>query len=71
MAHVDKSWDHQQLRAASLGPGEAHVWYVDTDTAGWPIEDLATLLSQDETARVDRFKFDHLKRRYTISQGQG
>ena len=38
MAHVDKSWDHQQLRAASLDPGEAHVWYVDTDTAGWPID---------------------------------
>ncbi len=69
MAHVDKSWDHQQLRAASLDPGEAHVWYVDTDTAEWPVEDLAALLSQNETTRVDRFKFDHLKRRYTISHG--
>lgn len=51
-----------------LPPSEVHVWKISLDGDDRARE-LRTLLDDDERARADRFAFDPLRRRFTISHG--
>ena len=50
-------------------PGEIHVWSVRLDPPPERVEQLTRLLSADERARADRFRFDRHRRQYTVGRG--
>lgn len=46
-----------------------HVWQVDLDLAEESVNDLKSLLSDDEITKGDRFHFAHHRRRYIVARG--
>ena len=54
----------------ALAPGEAHLWYAWTERSCTPAR-LAlyqSLLVDEEIARMERFRFDHLKQEYLLTR---
>jgi 4'-phosphopantetheinyl transferase len=51
-----------------LEPGAVDVWNASLDEDPC-VEACLTLLSDDERARLERFCFEHLRRRYAIAHG--
>ncbi len=56
-------------RTPDLDAGCVHVWRAWLDPATETLDAYGALLSDDERARADRFKFDHLRRRFTAARG--
>jgi 4'-phosphopantetheinyl transferase len=52
-----------------LAPGHVHVWRADLRDAEPMLASLDRLLSDDERARADRFRFARDRRRYVTSRG--
>ena len=44
------------------------VWRVNFDAPNWSVQELGTTLSSSETKRANRYKFDHLRRRFIIAR---
>lgn len=51
-----------------LGPEAVHVWAAALDATEW-FEPSRAVLSSEERDRAERFRFDHLQRRFVISHG--
>ncbi len=49
--------------------GEVHLWLADLDRPPLAREHLASLLSPDERARAERFRFDVHRARFTAGRG--
>lgn len=52
-----------------LPANEIHLWYAWLDQPTEKVEQLSTLLSQDEAARAARFHFERDRRRYIVGRG--
>src|SRR5262249_52441915 len=55
--------------APDLGTGDAHIWRVELDLSSAAIEHSRSLLSQEESARENRFHFERDRRRYAVARG--
>ncbi len=55
--------------AVPLQPGVLHLVRARLDAPPWPREHLAAVLSDDERARIARFRFPHLQRRHEAATG--
>lgn len=55
--------------ADPLQPGVVHLVRARLDVPPWPQERLVAVLSDDERARIDRFRFPHLQRRHAAAAG--
>ena len=53
----------------ALVPGEVHVWMFSTDISAGVCRRYRELLSPEEIARADRFKFEADRMRYTAARG--
>ncbi|HEX7239289.1 MAG TPA: 4'-phosphopantetheinyl transferase superfamily protein [Longimicrobiaceae bacterium] len=53
----------------SLGGEEVHVWNTPLDPPDETVRRARALLSEDERARADRFRFDRDRRRFTVARG--
>jgi 4'-phosphopantetheinyl transferase len=49
--------------------GEVHVWRVALDPPDEVVAGLRGLLSADESARAERFRFEKHRRRFTVGRG--
>jgi len=54
---------------APPAPGAIHVWSVPLDPPAERVAACRRLLSPDEVARADRFRFDRHRRRYAVGRG--
>jgi 4'-phosphopantetheinyl transferase len=52
-----------------IKPNEVHIWWARTDSPEWDITQLASVLSDDEINRADRFHFPHHRRRFIAAHG--
>lgn len=52
-----------------LEAGAIHIWSVRLDGAADTVEMLRSTLSSVQLERCERFRFEHLRRNYAISQG--
>lgn len=60
----------QQPRAwRAPGPAEVHLWRMRLDLPDACVSSLRRLLSPDEQARADRYRFDRDRRRYVVGRG--
>jgi 4'-phosphopantetheinyl transferase len=48
----------------ALSPGELHLWKIDAGAMGAPLARLWPLLSEGESERAGRFRFDRHRERY-------
>lgn len=55
-------------RTLRIADGEIHVWRVALNTTAVEEQSARHLLSPDETARCNRFKFPYLQRRYAVAR---
>jgi 4'-phosphopantetheinyl transferase len=55
---------------ANSQPARVRVWRTDLDRSESETAALAGLLSDDERARADRFRFDRDRQRFTVARGQ-
>ncbi|MGF1937216.1 MAG: 4'-phosphopantetheinyl transferase HetI [Nostoc sp. ChiQUE02] len=53
----------------TLLPDEIHVWRIDLDQPEPQLQNLATTLSSDETARAERFYFQEHRQRFIAGRG--
>ena len=60
---------HSTDRFPFLSPGEIHVWYAQLNLATKEVEGYKSILSQEELARVNRFKNDVVRYRYIVRRG--
>jgi 4'-phosphopantetheinyl transferase len=51
------------------GSEPIRVWWTDLDRPECETASLATILSADERARADRFRFDRDRQRFTVARG--
>jgi 4'-phosphopantetheinyl transferase len=61
----DPSWTIPSVHP-SLSADEVHVWRASLNR---PAADYARLLSRDEQARADRFRFEQERRRFIVGRG--
>jgi len=54
---------------AVLASDYVHVWRADLDQPAWRIQQLAQTLSTDEQERAERYRFEHLQRRFIVGRG--
>ena len=52
-----------------VGAHDVHVWRVDLDHPGWPLEQLTGTLSLDERRRASTLAFSRDRRRMQVSRG--
>ncbi len=52
-----------------LEPGDSHLWRASLQCQNHQLERYAASLSPDEQERANRFKFDHLQRRFIAGRG--
>ncbi len=52
-----------------LPPGEVHVWRASLDRLAAAREAFWQVLSADERARAERFRFDHHRHHYIVGRG--
>ena len=57
------------LRSPTLKDNEIHVWRANLELSPPKIERLTALLSSDEIARADRFRFPQHRRRFIVARG--
>ena len=57
--------NHLALRDAAV----AHVWRAQLDPAPGEVHRLMGMLSKDEHARAERFRFDQDRRRFVVARG--
>jgi 4'-phosphopantetheinyl transferase len=57
------------LRISELCERVVHVWPVPTESTDDVISRFRQVLTQDETERAARFRFEHLQRSYILSRG--
>jgi len=60
---------HPPPGPAIPAPGEIHLWTIPLDPPTGRVAALRLQLTPDETARADRFHFDHHRRRFTVGRG--
>ena len=60
----------QSFPAPPLGPGEIHIWSFSLAPDPSRVAALRPLLDHEEIARVERYRFDHLKRRGVVRRGR-
>lgn len=53
----------------ALTAKDVHVWAIALDVDEAAVASHAALLSTDEQQRAERFYFEHLRRRFTVSHG--
>lgn len=53
----------------SLDAGTVHVWRAPLDPPSGAVERCAALLSPDERARAERFRFERHRRQFTVARG--
>lgn len=68
MIDLDREWRLLPARLV-LASDEVHVWRLALEQPSDRINMLARLLSLDEQTRVDRFHFEHDRRRFIVSHG--
>ena len=62
------NWQHPTEKP--ILPGDrVHLWRAQLDLSACQIDSLATLLSTDETARANRFRFDIHRQRFIVARG--
>jgi 4'-phosphopantetheinyl transferase len=52
-----------------LGPRDIHVWHASLEQPPEIVRSLRSLLSADEIAKADRFRFDKDQRHFTVARG--
>lgn len=62
-------WYHPP-RSLAVGPGEVHLWRLPLKPPHHQLVRLGQLLSNDERARADRYKLEHIRRRFIAARGQ-
>ncbi|MCA1682485.1 MAG: 4'-phosphopantetheinyl transferase superfamily protein [Actinobacteria bacterium] len=67
---ADGQWtlDPSRVRVA-LPADEVHVWRASLDRSAEDVAELRALLSVDELARADRFRFERHRARFTVGRG--
>ena len=50
-------------------PAEIHLWTIPLEPPPERVAALRLLLTPEETARADRFHFEHHRRRFTVGRG--
>ena len=61
-------WQNSSLNLVLLSD-EIHVWRASLDLAPQSLEELETVLSEDEKLRANRFRFAKHKRRFIAARG--
>ncbi len=65
---IDGVWKNPE-QPPILDNNQIHVWRANLDLPDAEIVRLASLLSPDEIARANKFRFHHLKTRFTAARG--
>lgn len=61
---------HQKIDSQlNIFHNDVHIWPISLHSLTHKEKELFNLLSEEEKTRVQNFKFDHLKRNYTLSHG--
>lgn len=58
-------WERPPARPVA-GPGQVHLWLVDQSEGGGPEEAAAAVLTAEERARRDRYRFPRDRRRFAL-----
>lgn len=66
--HLRKIWQHSPQHP-KLERDLVHLWRVNLNLSPTTIKELAGLLSQDEMAKANRFRFQKHKRRFVVARG--
>jgi 4'-phosphopantetheinyl transferase len=59
----------RKTNVAWIKPDEIHIWWTRTDSPAWDPSRMASLVSDDEKARADRFHFSRDQRRFIMVHG--
>jgi 4'-phosphopantetheinyl transferase len=62
-------WRGESIRSFNIADGEVHVWMAGLDLPAQRIAEYHRLLSNDEQARMERFRFLRDKHHHTVSRG--
>lgn len=62
------NWQHPSKKPILTGD-RVHLWRAQLDLSACQIESLATLLSNDEIARANRFRFEIHRQRFIVARG--
>jgi 4'-phosphopantetheinyl transferase len=65
--HLDTIWQ-QPAQQLILDNDQVHVWRANLNLPTTTIEELATILSSDEIARANKFRFTKDKNRFTAAR---
>ncbi|MEA3162476.1 MAG: 4-phosphopantetheinyl transferase [Verrucomicrobiota bacterium] len=52
-----------------IGPREVQIWGLWSTASDPVVEEFRSILSLEERRRAERFRFEHLKRSFTLSRG--
>lgn len=64
----DIEWQKQYCQAA-LPHGEVHLWLVSIAAMEAQLDDLCSLLSEEEINQAERFHFEKDQKRYVVARG--
>jgi 4'-phosphopantetheinyl transferase len=66
---IVSSWHPHSLSGVALAREEVHLWRFALRVSDSVLERFREILSEDEIARAERFRFPHLRRRFVVGRG--
>ncbi|MEM9271335.1 MAG: 4'-phosphopantetheinyl transferase superfamily protein [Cyanobacteria bacterium P01_F01_bin.143] len=61
---------HNSPEKLTLLPNEIHIWRANLDLPATQIKNLASILSEDEKIRANRFRFEQHRDRFIVGRGR-
>ena len=67
--YCSDEWQYPPTNLPTLDKNRVHLWRAKLDLSDPELDRLATVLSPDEVARANRFRFPRHRRRFIVARG--